>query len=133
MCWVFLNLQCVLCLVLGFQTIPGVESAIVEWFGDFAGHKSALFRRRKGCAHLPRARFVGLSSGPDRKLGVHTHSLDLVCVAPYPSRVRYPERGKTWISREVWSFAAAMFGVGIMRLFMVQTDRVALGVYRGAT
>jgi O-antigen/teichoic acid export membrane protein len=36
------------------------------------------------------------------------------------------------IEPEVWSFSAAMFGVGLMQFFMVQTDRVALGVYRGA-
>jgi O-antigen/teichoic acid export membrane protein len=36
------------------------------------------------------------------------------------------------IEREVWSFSAAMFGVGMMEFFMSQTDRVALGHYRGA-
>ena len=36
------------------------------------------------------------------------------------------------IQREVWSFSAAMFGVGLMQFLMVQTDRVALGVYRNA-
>jgi O-antigen/teichoic acid export membrane protein len=36
------------------------------------------------------------------------------------------------IGRDVWSFSAAMFGVGMMQFLMVQTDRVALGVYRGA-
>lgn len=36
------------------------------------------------------------------------------------------------IERDVWSFSAAMFGVGLMQFLMVQTDRVALGVYRGA-
>lgn len=48
-----------------------------------------------------------------------------------PVEGRIPDVKKPWISREVWSFAAAMFGVGLMQFFMVQTDRVALGVYRG--
>ena len=39
---------------------------------------------------------------------------------------------RLWIKTEVWSFSAAMFGVGLMQFFMVQTDRVALGIYRGA-
>jgi O-antigen/teichoic acid export membrane protein len=39
---------------------------------------------------------------------------------------------KLWIEREVWSFSTAMFGVGLMEFFMAQTDRVALGFYRGA-
>lgn len=33
---------------------------------------------------------------------------------------------------EVWSFSAAMFGIGLMEFFMSQTDRIALGFYRGA-
>ena len=33
---------------------------------------------------------------------------------------------------EIWSFSAAMFGVGLMEFFMVQTDRVALGFYQSA-
>ena len=36
------------------------------------------------------------------------------------------------IKPEVWSFSAAMFGVGLMQFFMGQADRIALGVYRGA-
>jgi O-antigen/teichoic acid export membrane protein len=36
------------------------------------------------------------------------------------------------IEREVWSFSAAMFGVGLMEFFMGQTDRVAIGLFRGA-
>jgi O-antigen/teichoic acid export membrane protein len=39
---------------------------------------------------------------------------------------------KLWIEREVWSFSAAMIGVGLMEFFMGQADRVALGFYRGA-
>jgi O-antigen/teichoic acid export membrane protein len=37
-----------------------------------------------------------------------------------------------WIKKEVWSFSASMFGVGLMQFFIVQTDRVALGAFRGA-
>jgi len=33
---------------------------------------------------------------------------------------------------EIWSFSAAMFGIGLMEFFMVQTDRIALGFYQGA-
>ncbi len=49
-----------------------------------------------------------------------------------PAEARLPNFSKLRIDREVWSFSAAMFGVGVMRYFMGQTDRVALGVYRGA-
>jgi len=48
-----------------------------------------------------------------------------------PSEARSPNVSKLWIDREVWSFSAAMFGVGMMQFLMVQTDRVALGMYRG--
>lgn len=48
-----------------------------------------------------------------------------------PAEARLPDFKKLGIDREVWSFSAAMFGVGLMQFFMVQTDRVALGVYRG--
>lgn len=36
------------------------------------------------------------------------------------------------IEREVWSFSASSFGLGLMEFFMGQTDRVALGFYRNA-
>jgi O-antigen/teichoic acid export membrane protein len=49
-----------------------------------------------------------------------------------PVEARRPDFKKFWISSEVWSFAVAMFGVKLMEFFMMQTDRVALGVYRGA-
>jgi O-antigen/teichoic acid export membrane protein len=39
---------------------------------------------------------------------------------------------KLWIEPEVWSFSAAMFGLGLMEFFVGQSDRVALGFYRGA-
>ena len=45
---------------------------------------------------------------------------------------RSPNLSRLGMGREVWSFSAAMVGVGMMQFFMVQTDRVALGVYRGA-
>ncbi len=45
---------------------------------------------------------------------------------------RLPDIKPLGIERQVWSFAAAMFGVGLMQFLMGQTDRVALGVYRGA-
>ncbi len=39
---------------------------------------------------------------------------------------------KLWIEPQVWTFSASGFGIGLMEFFMGQTDRVALGIYRGA-
>jgi O-antigen/teichoic acid export membrane protein len=36
------------------------------------------------------------------------------------------------LQKEVWSFSVAMLGVGMMEFLMSQTDRVALGFFRGA-
>jgi len=49
-----------------------------------------------------------------------------------PVAARSPNVKKLWIEPEVWSFSAAGFGVGLLEFFMGQTDRVALGFYRGA-
>jgi len=49
-----------------------------------------------------------------------------------PVAARSPDVTKLSIEPEVWSFSAAMFGVGLMEFLMGQTDRVALGYYRGA-
>ena len=49
-----------------------------------------------------------------------------------PAAARSFDASRLSIEREVWSFSAAMFGVGMMEFFMGQTDRVALGHYRGA-
>lgn len=49
-----------------------------------------------------------------------------------PVAARAPDVTKLSIDPEVWSFSAAMFGVGMMEFLMGQTDRVALGYYRGA-
>ncbi len=49
-----------------------------------------------------------------------------------PVAARSFDASRLSIEREVWSFSAAMFGVGMMEFFMGQTDRVALGHYRGA-
>lgn len=49
-----------------------------------------------------------------------------------PPAARLPNIKKLWIEREVWSFASIMLGVGVMRFLIGQTDRVALGIYRGA-
>jgi len=49
-----------------------------------------------------------------------------------PTEARSPNLSKLGIDREVWSFSAAMFGAGMMEFLMVQSDRVALGVYQGA-
>lgn len=49
-----------------------------------------------------------------------------------PPEARTPNLSRLGMGQEVWSFSAVMFGFGMMQFFMVQTDRVALGVYRGA-
>jgi O-antigen/teichoic acid export membrane protein len=49
-----------------------------------------------------------------------------------PVAARAPNVRRLGIERQVWSFSASMFGVGLMQFFMSQTDRVALGVYWGA-
>jgi O-antigen/teichoic acid export membrane protein len=51
-------------------------------------------------------------------------------LTPVPARAM--DLSKLWIAPEVWSFSAAMFGVGLMEFFIGQTDRVTLGYYRGA-
>lgn len=48
-----------------------------------------------------------------------------------PLAARRLDLNRIWIRSEVWSFAAAMFGLGVMQYLMGQTDKVALGVYRG--
>ncbi len=49
-----------------------------------------------------------------------------------PVAARSPDVKKLWIEPQVWTFSAAMFGIGLMEFFMGQADRVALGFYRGA-
>jgi O-antigen/teichoic acid export membrane protein len=49
-----------------------------------------------------------------------------------PVAARLPDLKKLGIEREVWSFSAAMLGVGLLEFFMGQADRVALGFYREA-
>lgn len=49
-----------------------------------------------------------------------------------PVAARSPDLKKLGIEREVWSFSAVMFGLGLLEILMSQTDRVALGFYRGA-
>ncbi|HTS04193.1 MAG TPA: oligosaccharide flippase family protein [Candidatus Eisenbacteria bacterium] len=48
-----------------------------------------------------------------------------------PPEARSANLNRLGIGRDIWSFSATMFGFGMMQFFMVQTDRVALGVYRG--
>ena len=48
-----------------------------------------------------------------------------------PVTARSLDIRKPWIEPEVWSFSAAMFGIGLMEFLISQTDRVALGFYRG--
>ena len=49
-----------------------------------------------------------------------------------PPEARSPNLSRLGMGHAVWSFSVAMFGFGMMQCFMMQTDRVALGVYRGA-
>jgi O-antigen/teichoic acid export membrane protein len=49
-----------------------------------------------------------------------------------PPSARAFDVKQPWIRREVWSFSAAMFGIGFMEFLIGQSDRVALGFYRGA-
>lgn len=49
-----------------------------------------------------------------------------------PVEARSPNWKQPWIGREVWSFSAAMFGLGLAVFFVGQIDRVALGIFRTA-
>ena len=49
-----------------------------------------------------------------------------------PVAARSPDLENLWIEPEVWSFSAAVFGVGMLEFLMGQADRVALGFYRDA-
>lgn len=49
-----------------------------------------------------------------------------------PVAARSLDMKKLSIEPEVWSFSAAMLGVGLLEFFMGQSDRVTLGFYRGA-
>jgi O-antigen/teichoic acid export membrane protein len=49
-----------------------------------------------------------------------------------PVAGRFLDLKRLGVRGEVWKFAAAMSGLGLMEFFMVQTDRVALGMYWGA-
>jgi O-antigen/teichoic acid export membrane protein len=49
-----------------------------------------------------------------------------------PVEARSLDLKKLSIEPEVWSFSAAMLGIGLMEFFITQTDRVTLGYYRGA-
>ncbi len=49
-----------------------------------------------------------------------------------PAAARSLDVKKLGIEPEVWSYSAAMFGASVLGFFMGQTDRVALGYYRGA-
>jgi O-antigen/teichoic acid export membrane protein len=49
-----------------------------------------------------------------------------------PSAARSPDLKRLSLAPEVWSFSAAMLGVGLMEFLMGEADRVALGYFRGA-
>ena len=49
-----------------------------------------------------------------------------------PLSARFSANHGARLGREVWSFSAAMLGIGLMEFLMMQVDKVALGYYRGA-
>jgi O-antigen/teichoic acid export membrane protein len=49
-----------------------------------------------------------------------------------PVAAKSPDTKNLWIGPELWSFASVMLGLGVMRFLIGQTDRIALGIYRGA-
>src|ERR1700733_304202 len=49
-----------------------------------------------------------------------------------PVSARFSVNHGARLEREVWSFSAAMLGIGLMEFLMMQVDKVALGYYRGA-
>jgi O-antigen/teichoic acid export membrane protein len=49
-----------------------------------------------------------------------------------PDAARFSALSGSYPEREVWSFSAAMLGIGFLEFIMVQVDKVALGFYRTA-
>jgi O-antigen/teichoic acid export membrane protein len=49
-----------------------------------------------------------------------------------PAAARFVYVKNLHLDREIWSFSAATFGLGLMEFLMVQADRITLGVYRTA-
>ncbi len=49
-----------------------------------------------------------------------------------PSAARFFAQASSSPPREVWSFSAAMLGIGFLEFLVSQVDKVALGYYRGA-
>lgn len=50
-----------------------------------------------------------------------------------PPEARFWSHKGTALEREVWTFSAAMLGIGLMEFLMVHVDRVALGFYLKAS
>lgn len=49
-----------------------------------------------------------------------------------PAPARFSFHSSSLPAREVWSFSAAMLGIGFLDFVMVQVDKIVLGFYRGA-
>jgi O-antigen/teichoic acid export membrane protein len=49
-----------------------------------------------------------------------------------PAPARFLAQPWSGIAKEVWSFSAAMLGIGMMEFFIVQVDKISLGYFRGA-
>lgn len=48
-----------------------------------------------------------------------------------PAVARAPDVKELWIEREVWGFSAGIFALSFMNFLIGQSDRVALGIFRG--
>lgn len=49
-----------------------------------------------------------------------------------PEAARFGARAGMFPERQVWTFSAAMLGVGLLEFVIAQVDKVTLGAYRGA-
>jgi O-antigen/teichoic acid export membrane protein len=48
-----------------------------------------------------------------------------------PARARFSAQHASGLEKEIWSFSAAMLGIGLLEFIMVQVDKIAIGFYRG--
>jgi O-antigen/teichoic acid export membrane protein len=48
-----------------------------------------------------------------------------------PARARFSAQHTSGLEKEIWSFSAAMLGIGLLEFIMVQVDKIAIGFYRG--
>jgi O-antigen/teichoic acid export membrane protein len=48
-----------------------------------------------------------------------------------PAQARFSAQRGSGLEKEIWSFSAAMLGIGFLEFVMVQVDKIAIGFYRG--